>query len=182
MITHFLWSNTSETLFHLEIEHFMKVKWQYKFERQRNMWVQLWLNVFTWAKYSSEIRPAHSMQSSRGLQGLATSAHLISIRLINRRFSGELWILAWPSQSLPSLCNTCRSALVRLHSYSMETQYCVSYIGARLLNGTHGFVDAVYELIDMFKVSRHFCRQHHVYNGLPKGSKLIPECWEVERV
>ncbi len=66
-----------------------------------------------------------------------------------------------------------------LHSYSMETQYCVSYIGARLLNGTHGVVDAVYELIDMFKVSRHFCRQHHVYNGLPKGSKLIPD---VERL
>lgn len=83
----------------------------------------MWLNVFTWAKYSSEMRPAHSMQSSRGLQGLATSAHLISIRLINRRFSGELRILACPSQSLPSLCFTCRSAVVRFHSYIQYVQY-----------------------------------------------------------
>lgn len=58
----------------------------------------------TWAKYSSEIRPAHSMQSSRGLQGFATSAHLISIRFISRRFSGEFLMLLWPSQSLFVLC------------------------------------------------------------------------------
>lgn len=82
-----------------------------------SMCMSMWLTVFTWAKYSSEMRPAHSMQFSRGLQGLATSAHLISIRLINKRFSGELRILACPSQSLPSLCFTCRSAAVRFHSY-----------------------------------------------------------------
>ena len=48
----------------------------------------------TCAKYSSEIRPAHSMQSSSGLQGFATSAHLISILFISRRFSGEFLMLA----------------------------------------------------------------------------------------
>lgn len=48
----------------------------------------------TCAKYSSEIRPAHSMQSSSGLQGFATSAHLINILLISSRFSGEFLMLA----------------------------------------------------------------------------------------
>lgn len=44
----------------------------------------------TWEKYSSEMRAAHSMLCSSGRQGLDTSAHLISMRLIRVRFSGVL--------------------------------------------------------------------------------------------
>ena len=40
------------------------------------------LFVFTWAKYSSAILPAHSRQRTRGRAGLLTSAHLISILLM----------------------------------------------------------------------------------------------------
>lgn len=44
------------------------------------------------------MRAAHSMQYCRGRQGLDTSAHLISIRLIRVRFSGVLsivFIISW---------------------------------------------------------------------------------------
>lgn len=55
---------------------------------------------FTCAKYSSEMRPAHSIQSSWGLHGLEISAHLISIRLTRIRFSGDVRILLTDSSSL----------------------------------------------------------------------------------
>ena len=42
----------------------------------------------TCKKYSSDILLAHSMHRSRGRQGLATSAHFISMRLMKVRFSG----------------------------------------------------------------------------------------------
>lgn len=75
-------------------------------ESYRNTCVLSCVSVrpLTCAKYSSEIRPAHSMQSSSGLQGFATSAHLINILFISSRFSGEFLMLAWPSQSLFTLC------------------------------------------------------------------------------
>lgn len=53
----------------------------------------------TWQKYSSEMRAAHSMHCSRGRQGLDTSAHLISIRLIRARFSGVLRAVSMASWS-----------------------------------------------------------------------------------
>ena len=43
---------------------------------------------FTCRKYSSDILLAHSMHIGSGRQGLATSAHLMSIRLMKVRFSG----------------------------------------------------------------------------------------------
>lgn len=57
----------------------------------------------TCAKYSSEILPAHSMHRSRGRQGLATSAHLIIMRLIRVWFSGKFFPGGLHSQSLPSI-------------------------------------------------------------------------------
>lgn len=44
----------------------------------------------TCAKYSSEMRAAHSTHSSRARQGLDTSAHLTSMRLTRARLSGAL--------------------------------------------------------------------------------------------
>lgn len=57
----------------------------------------------TCAKYSSEILPAHSMHRSRGRHGLATSAHLIIMRLIRIWFSGKFFPIGLHSQSLPSI-------------------------------------------------------------------------------
>lgn len=54
----------------------------------------------TWEKYSSEMRAAHSMLCSSGRQGLDTSAHLISMRLMRVRFSGVLSILFMAACSL----------------------------------------------------------------------------------
>lgn len=61
---------------------------------------------YTCAKYSSEILPAHSMQRSRGRHGLATSAHLIIMRLIRIWFSGKFFPIGLHSQSLPSFWKT----------------------------------------------------------------------------
>lgn len=58
------------------------------------------LFVVTCAKYSSEIRPAHSIQSSWGRHGLEMSAHLISIRFTRMRFSGDVRTLLTDSSSL----------------------------------------------------------------------------------
>lgn len=44
----------------------------------------------TCAKYSSEMRPAHSIHSSSGRQGLEMSAHLMSMRFTRIRFSGDV--------------------------------------------------------------------------------------------
>jgi len=86
----------------------------------------------TCAKYSSEIRPAHSMQSSSGLQGFATSAHLINILLISSRFSGEFLMLA--SESLFTLCRrdtspscicTAQSNLAYKHIYGLNIYACI---------------------------------------------------------
>jgi hypothetical protein len=41
----------------------------------------------TWLKYSSAMRRAHSMHKFKGLVGLETSAHLMSIRLTRITFS-----------------------------------------------------------------------------------------------
>lgn len=66
----------------------------------RSVHVTTWCPHSTCAKYSSEMRPAHSMQSSCGLQGLEMSAHLISIRLTRMRFSGDVRTLLTDSSSL----------------------------------------------------------------------------------
>ena len=60
----------------------------------------------TCAKYSSEILPAHSIHRSRGRHGLATSAHLIIMRLIRIWFSGKFFPIGLHSQSLPSIWKT----------------------------------------------------------------------------
>lgn len=60
----------------------------------------------TCAKYSSEILPAHSIHRSRGRHGLATSAHLIIMRLIRSWFSGKFFPIGLQSQSPPSTCKT----------------------------------------------------------------------------
>lgn len=36
------------------------------------------------------------------------------------------------------------------------------------------FVDTADKLVEVFKVLLHLCSQHHVNNGLPQGSVLIP--------
>lgn len=64
------------------------------------------VSLYTCAKYSSEILPAHSMHRSRGRHGLATSAHLIIMRLIRIWFSGKFFPIGLHSQSLPSIWKT----------------------------------------------------------------------------
>lgn len=46
------------------------------------------IKMFTWLKYSSAIRLAHSMQHFNGRVGLDTSAHLIIILLTSITLSG----------------------------------------------------------------------------------------------
>lgn len=58
----------------------------------------------TCAKYSSEMRPAHSIHCSMGLHGLEMSAHFINIRLIRIRFSGDVRTVLIDSPS-PLFCN-----------------------------------------------------------------------------
>lgn len=55
--------------------------------------------LLTCAKYSSEMRPAHSIHSSSGLQGLEMSAHFINMRLTRIRFSGDVKMLLTESAS-----------------------------------------------------------------------------------
>ena len=57
----------------------------------------------TCAKYSCDILWAQAIHNSRGLVGLDTSAHLISIRRIKARFSGVVRLVE-SGVLLPVLC------------------------------------------------------------------------------
>lgn len=132
----------------------------------------------TCAKYSSEIRPAHSTQSRSGLQGFATSAHLINILFMSRRLSGEFLMLAGPPPS-PSPLALCGRGQRRRELGARRRAYrparaASTHGGAALLDGGRRLVDAVGELADVLKVPGHLRGQHHVYDGLPQGPELVP--------
>lgn len=138
----------------------------------------VFFNAGTCAKYSSEMRPAHSMQSCSGLQGFDTSAHLISILFISRRFSGEFLMLAWPSASLFTLCREKRcgffwSGKSQTPDGEPRSKSC-AYVCAALFQGGHRLVDAVHKLADVLEVSGHLRSQHHVNDGLPQRPELVP--------
>lgn len=69
--------------------------------------------LITWSQYSCAIRSAHILHRGRGLAGLETSAHLISMRLINIRFSGNDSRERFDTESglfLPPLCKQTEEA------------------------------------------------------------------------
>lgn len=68
------------------------------------------------AKYSSEMRPAHSIHCSLGLHGLEMSAHFISMRLIRIRFSGDLRtvLIDSPSPLFPFSSSAAKGLLMLL--------------------------------------------------------------------
>ena len=75
-------------------------------------------SCLTCAKYSSEMRPAHSMHCSMGLHGLEMSAHFINMRLIRIRFSGDVRTVLIDSPS-PLFCN-----ILRIKSNPLARSLC----------------------------------------------------------
>ena len=62
-----------------------------------------------------------------------------------------------------------------------QTKPTHTYTCAGLFYCSHWLVDAVDELADMLKVPRHLRGQHHVDDGLPQCSELIPEEHEEDK-
>lgn len=139
------------------------------------------LFVFTWAKYSSAILPAHSRQRTRGRAGLLTSAHLISILLMTTGSieTPEPGPDSGPCHQDPDyningdrllgimrlLCKKSYSMILLVIFKRIGEQFVLTRCtgGCCILNG----LNLTDELVDMEEMLAHVGGQHHVDEAGP---------------